>query len=43
MLARQKQEEIKSEFISWIWNDPDRRYKLTKIYNDRFNNIVTRI
>lgn len=42
MLARQKQEEIKSEFTSWIWNDPDRRYKLTKIYNDRFNNIVTR-
>ncbi len=42
MLARQKQEEIKSEFISWIWNDPDIRYKLTKIYNDRFNNIVTR-
>ncbi|MBP2028228.1 N12 class adenine-specific DNA methylase, partial [Acetoanaerobium pronyense] len=42
MLARQKQEEIKSEFTSWVWNDPDRRYRLTKIYNDRFNNIVTR-
>lgn len=40
--ARDKQEEIKQAFESWIWKDPKRRQELVKLYNDRFNSIVPR-
>ncbi|MSS78825.1 DNA helicase, partial [Anaerococcus sp. WCA-380-WT-2B] len=42
MLASQKQELIKEEFKNWIFEDPDRRYKLEKIYNEKFNSIRNR-
>ncbi|ROZ26578.1 helicase-related protein, partial [Enterococcus avium] len=42
MLASQKQELIKEEFKNWIFEDPDRRYRLEKIYNKKFNSIRNR-
>lgn len=41
-LACQKQDLIKQKFKEWVWNDQERRDRLTKIYNDNFNNIVPR-
>lgn len=40
--AREKQEGIKEEFAKWVWEDEDRKARLVRIYNDRFNRIVTR-
>ncbi|MBQ7574888.1 MAG: DEAD/DEAH box helicase family protein [Clostridia bacterium] len=37
MIAQQKQDLIKSEFDNWIWKDPQRRERLTKLYNEKFN------
>lgn len=42
MEAQQLQEEIKNEFSDWIFKDPDRRRKITRLYNDRFNCYVAR-
>ncbi len=42
MLARQKQDLIKEEFKSWIFEDSERRNILENIYNDQFNSIVDR-
>ena len=42
MLAGQKQELIKEEFKSWIFNDVDRRNRLVKAYNEKFNSIRNR-
>ncbi|HGI3507105.1 TPA: helicase-related protein [Streptococcus agalactiae] len=42
MLAGQKQELIKEEFKNWIFNDIDRRTRLVKAYNERFNSIRNR-
>ena len=36
-IAQGKQELIKQAFADWIWNDPDRREKLTQLYNEKFN------
>lgn len=36
-IAQGKQELIKQAFADWIWNDPDRREKLTRLYNEKFN------
>ena len=36
-IALQKQELIKEEFREWIWKDPQRRERLCKIYNEKFN------
>jgi N12 class adenine-specific DNA methylase/adenine-specific DNA methylase len=41
-IAQGKQELIKQAFADWIWNDPDRREKLTKLYNEKFNSIRPR-
>lgn len=41
-LAQQKQEELKETFRNWIFKEPERRERLTKLYNDTFNNIVPR-
>nr|WP_243120531.1 DEAD/DEAH box helicase family protein [Pelotomaculum sp. FP] len=41
-IAQQKQEAIKEAFRDWIWKDPQRRERLTRIYNDRFNSIRPR-
>lgn len=41
-IAQSKQELIKSEFVEWIWNDVDRRERLSKLYNEKFNSIKPR-
>lgn len=42
VLAQQKQQLIKDAFRDWIWKDPDRRDRLTTLYNMRFNSIRPR-
>jgi len=42
MLASQKQELLKEEFKNWIFKDPDRRYRLEKLYNEKFNSVRNR-
>ena len=41
-IAQSKQELIKQAFHDWIWSDPDRRTRLCKLYNERFNSIRPR-
>ena len=36
-IAQSKQELIKQGFQDWIWADPTRRERLTKLYNEKFN------
>ena len=42
ILAQQKQQLIKDAFRDWIWKDPDRRDRLTTLYNTKFNSIRPR-
>ncbi|HEO2221861.1 TPA: DEAD/DEAH box helicase family protein [Streptococcus agalactiae] len=42
LLAGQKQELIKEEFKNWIFSDQERRDRLVKLYNERFNSIRNR-
>ena len=42
VLAQQKQQLIKDAFRDWLWKDPDRRDRLTTLYNMRFNSIRPR-
>lgn len=42
MLAQQKQEMLKQAFSDWIWIEPERRNRLTKMYNEKFNSIRLR-
>lgn len=42
ILAQQKQQAIKDAFRDWIWKDPDRRDRLTTLYNTKFNSIRSR-
>lgn len=41
-IASSKQDVIKEAFLNWIWEDPDRRNKLVRLYNDKFNSIRPR-
>lgn len=41
-IAQAKQDQIKLAFEEWIWKDPERRERLTKVYNERFNSIRPR-
>ena len=41
-IAQAKQEQIKLAFDEWIWKDPERRERLTKLYNEKFNSIRPR-
>ena len=41
-IASSKQDVIKEAFLNWIWEDPDRRNKLIRLYNDKFNSIRPR-
>lgn len=41
-IAQAKQDEIKMKFEEWIFKDPDRREKLVKLYNEKFNSIRNR-
>lgn len=38
--AAQKADEIRQAFADWIWDDKERRDRLARIYNDRFNTNV---
>lgn len=40
--AKTKLQKIKDAFQRWIWSDADRTDRLTRVYNDRFNNIAPR-
>ena len=42
MLATQKQDAMKAAFQDWIFKDQDRRERLVKVYNERFNSIRPR-
>ena len=42
VLAQQKQQLINDAFRDWIWKDPDRRDRLTTLYNTKFNSIRPR-
>jgi len=42
MLVGQKQDVIKEAFKEWIWKEPERRNKLVKVYNVKFNSIRPR-
>jgi len=41
-VAQQKQQQIKDAFRGWIWNDHDRRERLVRLYNEKFNSIRPR-
>ena len=41
-IAQGKQQLIKQAFQDWIWKDPTRRERLTRLYNDKFNSIRPR-
>jgi N12 class adenine-specific DNA methylase len=40
--AKEKLAKIKAAFERWVWQDADRADRLSRIYNDRFNNLVPR-
>lgn len=41
-IAQAKQELIKQGFQDWIWSDPERRERLCRLYNDKFNSLRPR-
>ena len=41
-IAQGKQELIKQAFQDWIWKAPERRERLTRLYNEKFNSIRPR-
>src|SRR5208283_3469272 len=40
--AKEKLNKIKTAFTQWVWTDPDRADHLSRLYNDKFNNLVPR-
>lgn len=42
ILAREKQAQMKTEFEQWLFAQPEREAELTKLYNDKFNNLRPR-
>ena len=41
-IAQDKQDLIRQKFQEWIWAEPNRRERLCRIYNDKFNSIRPR-
>jgi len=41
-IAQGKQEMIKQAFQDWVWKDPQRRERLCRLYNEKFNSIRPR-
>ena len=41
--ARAKQDEIKEEFSRWLWDNEERRERLSREYNDTYNDYITPI
>ena len=42
VIAQQKQQAIRDAFRDWIWKEPERRERLVRLYNDKFNAIRPR-
>jgi N12 class adenine-specific DNA methylase len=42
LAAREKQKQIKEQFKSWLFTDPDRTERLVRLYNDTYNNLRLR-
>src|SRR5579875_2007417 len=42
LAAREMQQKLRERFSKWIWEDPDRSERLTRLYNDKFNTIRLR-
>jgi N12 class adenine-specific DNA methylase len=40
--AREKQQQLKDRFRTWVWEDEERAARLARDYNDRFNNLRLR-
>ena len=40
--AREAQQKLKDRFSEWVWEDEDRAQRLSRQYNDTFNNIRLR-
>jgi N12 class adenine-specific DNA methylase len=40
--AKEKLQKIKTAFEQWVWTDPERADRLSRLYNDQFNNLVPR-
>ena len=40
--AKEKLNKIKSAFADWVWTESARADRLSRLYNDRFNNLVPR-
>jgi N12 class adenine-specific DNA methylase/adenine-specific DNA methylase len=40
--AKEKLLKIKTAFTEWVWIDPERADQLSRLYNDKFNNLVPR-
>ena len=41
--AQKKAREMQESFSEWIWEDPDRQEKLTRLYNDTHNAVRPRV
>jgi len=41
VVAQEKQQQIRDKFSQWVWEDPARAKRLSRYYNDNFNNLVT--
>jgi N12 class adenine-specific DNA methylase len=42
LAARERQQQLKDRFSEWIWKDADRAQRLSRYYNDTFNNLRLR-
>lgn len=42
MVVQSKQDELKKKFKDWIFATPERREKLTNLYNEKFNSVRLR-
>lgn len=41
-IAQEKQMQMKQAFMDWIWKEPERRNRICRLYNDKFNVIRPR-
>jgi N12 class adenine-specific DNA methylase len=40
--AREAQQKLKDRFSEWVWQDEERAQRLSRLYNDKFNNLRLR-
>ena len=41
--AQEKARAIQEEYERWLWDDPERADRLSRLYNDKFNNLRPRV